>query len=184
MRNYKPAAQLYILLVISAGVVLAGFELPRINPADGLILTALCGLASAAQVFKVQGATKQSMFHISWAVFGFTYVLLGAPAALAVIIVAHSVEWAWHRYPWFVQLFNLGSFTVVVCAANWLQTTTISLAGDEPWAASRWRDTGSWRLRAAHGNVPHSPFVRLLARDDAPSRRGPRQRPGRATWPP
>jgi hypothetical protein len=46
MRNYKPAAQLYILLVISAGVVLAGFELPRINPADGLILTALCGLAS------------------------------------------------------------------------------------------------------------------------------------------
>lgn len=136
MRNYKPAAQLYILLVISAGVVLAGFELPRINPADGLILTALCGLASAAQVFKVQGATKQSMFHISWAVFGFTYVLLGAPAALAAIIVAHTVEWAWHRYPWFVQLFNLGTFAVVVCAANWLQATTISLAGDEPWAAT------------------------------------------------
>ena len=136
MRNYKPAAQLYILLVITAGVVLAGFELPRINPADGLILAALCGLAAAAQVFKVQGATKQSMFHISWAVFGFAYVLLGAPAALAVIIVAHMVEWAWHRYPWFVQLFNLGTFTIVVCTASWLQMLVVGAAGNHPWAAT------------------------------------------------
>jgi len=114
MRNYKPAAQLYILLVIASGVVLAGLALPRIRPADGLMLAVLGGLASAAQVLKVQGATKQSMFHISWVVFGFTYVLLGAPAALAVIIVAHLVEWVWHRYPWFVQLFNLGTVRTAI----------------------------------------------------------------------
>jgi len=136
MRNYKPAAQLYILLVIASGVVLAGLALPRIRPADGLMLAVLGGLASAAQVLKVQGATKQSMFHISWVVFGFTYVLLGAPAALAVIIVAHLVEWVWHRYPWFVQLFNLGTFTIVVSSADALRILVMSVAGAEPWAST------------------------------------------------
>lgn len=136
MRNYKPAAQLYILLVIVAGVVLAGLALPRIDPADGLMLAVLSGLGSAAQVLKVQGATKQSMFHISWAVFGFTYVLLGAPAALAVVIVAHLLEWAWHRYPWFVQLFNLGTFTFAICTADAIRVLAVSGAGGEPWAAT------------------------------------------------
>ncbi len=136
MRNYKPAAQLYIVLVITAGVVLAGLELPRIDPADGILLAALCGLASAAQVLKVQGATKQSMFHISWAVFGFAYVLRGAPVALAVMIVAHLVEWAWHRYPWFVQLFNLGTFAIVICAADVVRYAAVEAVGGQPWAAT------------------------------------------------
>ncbi len=136
MRNYKPAAQLYILLVITAGVVLAGLSLPRIDPVDGLMLALLGGLASAAQVLKVQGATKQSMFHISYAVFGFTYVLLGAPAALAVMIVAHLVEWAWHRYPWFVQLFNLGALVLALSVADTARIFVVGVAGSQPWAAT------------------------------------------------
>ena len=60
------------LLVISARCCVGGLRgchcasIPRRVDPHGVR-----GLASAAQVFKVQGATKRSMFHISWAVFGF-----------------------------------------------------------------------------------------------------------------
>ncbi len=35
-----------------------------------------------------------------------------------VIVAAHILEWIWHRYPWYIQSFNIASYIVVAVGAN------------------------------------------------------------------
>jgi diguanylate cyclase (GGDEF)-like protein len=50
--------------------------------------------------------------------YGFAFVCLGAPAAVFVILLAHLVEWLRYRYVWYIQCFNIASFTIVVSFAE------------------------------------------------------------------
>ncbi len=133
MSSMNRRAQLYIASIIALGALISAIVLARLDPAMGLTLAVLCGLASAAQVLRVPGATSQSMYHISWALYGFAFVAFGAPAALLTAIVAHLVEWAWHRYPWHVQAFNIATYGVMIGAAEAVRLLTIGGLGGELW---------------------------------------------------
>ena len=43
---------------------------------------------------------------------------MGTPATLFVILIAHLIEWAWHRYSWYIQLFNIAAFTYATIGAG------------------------------------------------------------------
>ncbi len=49
---------------------------------------------------------------------------IGPGEAALVILVSNLVEWAWHKYPWYIQSFNIGAFFVTIYFTglfyNWL----------------------------------------------------------------
>ena len=77
-------------------------------------------LATIGQALKVSGHTPRTSYNIAWFVFGLTFVLLGPPATVFVMLVAHGVEWLWCRHIWYVQSFNISTYAVAISAAGWL----------------------------------------------------------------
>ena len=47
--------------------------------------------------------------------YGFAFIALGPGTALFVVVVSHLVEWIWHKYPWYIQTFNIGSHVICPC---------------------------------------------------------------------
>ena len=47
------------------------------------------GLGFSGYDFEIEGSTHEFSYNISWIVYGFTFMLLGTPAALLVIVVSH-----------------------------------------------------------------------------------------------
>jgi hypothetical protein len=72
----------------------------------------LTALGAAAQTLKVEGPNDKTNYNIAWFVYGFSFIALGPSAALFVIVVPHLVEWAWHKYPWYIQSFNIASYAL------------------------------------------------------------------------
>jgi diguanylate cyclase (GGDEF)-like protein/putative nucleotidyltransferase with HDIG domain len=118
MNKLGRPARLYIVATMLAGAGLFVWHLPRLQPGSVWVLLAACALAAVTQVLKVEGSTNRSSYNIAWMVFGFTFLLLGAPATLFVILVAHLAEWIWHKYPWYIQLFNIASYALTLQAAD------------------------------------------------------------------
>ena len=117
MKDLSNQAKVFILVMISIGVLLSVYTLARLDRLSyGLLI--LAGLATLAQIFKVEGSTHKSSYSIGWLIYGFTFMLMGVPATLFVILVAHLVEWAWHKYPWYLQLFNMANYAIAVTAAG------------------------------------------------------------------
>lgn len=124
MKNLSPTAKVYILGIILIGLALTGWmvtELDWSNP--GLYL--LSALGAVAQTLKVEGPDDKTNYSIAWFVYGFAFVVLGAGAAIFVVIVSHLAEWAWHKYPWYIQGFNIGAHVLPVFLAG-LAFETIS----------------------------------------------------------
>jgi diguanylate cyclase (GGDEF)-like protein/putative nucleotidyltransferase with HDIG domain len=71
---------------------------------------------------KVKGTTDEMTYNISWLLYGFTFVLFGAPSALVVIIVAHIVETIWLKIPWHVQVFNMASYALALSSADLIRS--------------------------------------------------------------
>jgi hypothetical protein len=124
MKEFSTLTRVYILLTMLFGLVLASWQLSFL---DGLgwEYIGLGILASIAQVLKIEGPTKRSSYNISWLVYGFTFVLLGTPAAVLVILLAHLVEWIRFRYPWYIQLFNMASYMVAMVTAGFVSQVLI-----------------------------------------------------------
>lgn len=89
-----------------------------------LILTVI---AAIAQVCKVEGATHKSSYNLSWVVYGFCFLILGGAATLFVILVAHIIDWVWHRYPWYIQVYNMAAFALTVSATSLLYNGILDL---------------------------------------------------------
>lgn len=124
MKNLSPTAKVYILGIILIGLALTGWmvtELDWSNP--GLYL--LSALGAVAQTLKVEGPDDKTNYSIAWFVYGFAFVALGAGAAIFVVVVSHLAEWAWHKYPWYIQGFNIGAHVLPVFLAG-LAFETIS----------------------------------------------------------
>ena len=121
MKNLSSAAKIYIFGTIIVGFALIVWMLVDLDWAKlGLYL--LAALGAAAQTAKVVGPNDKTNYNIAWFVYGFTFIALGAPAALFVIVIAHLVEWVWHKYPWYIQSFNIATYGIVVfLAANAFQ---------------------------------------------------------------
>jgi hypothetical protein len=120
MSSFSTKAKVYIISIILIGLGLIVWDLREMawwNP--WLYLLALLG--AAAQIIKVEGPNDKTNYNIAWFVYGFTFIALGAPEALFVITAAHLAEWAWHKYPWFIQSFNIGMYAIIVYLAGGLK---------------------------------------------------------------
>ncbi|RPI32429.1 MAG: diguanylate cyclase [Chloroflexota bacterium] len=112
MGNLSVKAKAFILFTIGAGLALSFWNLWQIQAGNLWLLAALSFLAAVTHILKVEGPTGTSSYQISFMVYGFTLVLMGTEELIFVILAAHIIEWLWHRYPWFIQSFNYGSFVI------------------------------------------------------------------------
>ncbi len=117
MKGLSNQTKIYIFLTIATGLVLFAWQLDGLE-ASGAGLALLAALGAAAQTLKVVGPTERSSYNLSWVVYGFSFLLLGAPATVVVIVAAHLAEWLRYRYPWYIQLFNIASYVVVATGAG------------------------------------------------------------------
>jgi diguanylate cyclase (GGDEF)-like protein/putative nucleotidyltransferase with HDIG domain len=132
MKGLSRLAQLYIGATVLAGVMVGAWNLPRLRSDDVWLLLLVAALAAAAQVLKVEGPTHLSTYNISWMAYGFALVRLGAPAAMFVILVAHLVEWIFHKYPWYIQTFNMATYLLAAQAAEACLGPAIARLGPMP----------------------------------------------------
>lgn len=122
MKNLSAIAKVYILGSILIGLGLIAWKLLELdwtNP--GLYL--LAALGAVAQTLKVEGPNAKTNYSIAWFVYGFAFIALGPIAAIFVIVIAHLAEWLWHKYPWFIQSFNIGNQVIAVFLAGLVFTT-------------------------------------------------------------
>ena len=94
MRNLSIQAKAYILGTIAVGTGLLVWELTNLDWGQIWQLLILGALASLSLILKVQGTTERSHYNISFLVYAFTFVLLGVPAAMFVILFSNLVEWS------------------------------------------------------------------------------------------
>ncbi len=118
MTKLSLPAKIFVLSIIGLGAIAIATQLNQLLLADLGLTLVVSAMAAATQVLKVEGPTERSSYNISWAAYGFAFVVLGAPAATFVILVAHLAEWIKHKYPWYIQAFNIGTYAFVVCAAE------------------------------------------------------------------
>jgi hypothetical protein len=117
MKNLSSRAKVYVIGIILTGLGLIAWSLPTMdwkNP--GLYL--LAALGALAQTLKVAGPNDRTNYSIAWFVYGFAFIAVSPAAAIFVIVVSHLVEWLWHRYPWFIQGFNIGNHVLSVALAG------------------------------------------------------------------
>jgi len=120
MKSLSRIAQLYIMVSLIVGTSLSVWLLGWVRVEPSWLLLGTCAVGALLQTLKINGATARTSYNLSWITYGFAFVLLGTPATLLVIIVAHLVEWIWHRYPWYIQSFNIASFAMVVSSAGFV----------------------------------------------------------------
>jgi hypothetical protein len=117
MKNISSSAKVYIISIIIIGLGLITWTLVEVDWANsGLYLLAIMG--AAAQTLKVEGPNDRTNYSIAWFVYGFAFVALGPTAAIFVIVLSHLAEWIWHKYPWFIQSFNIGAHVIPVFLAG------------------------------------------------------------------
>ncbi len=111
-------AVLYLVGVVVAAVLTAvPFQGVGAGGRDWLELGALAFCASAAQLLVVQMPGHQAYY--STAVFFLAGALLLPPPLVGLLVlVAHLPEWAKHRYPWFIQTFNIANYTCAAAGAG------------------------------------------------------------------
>jgi hypothetical protein len=78
----------------------------------------LAALGAAAQTIKVEGPNNRTNYSIAWFVYGFAFVAYGLETTIFVVVIAHLVEWVWHKYPWYIQSFNIGNHVLSVFLAG------------------------------------------------------------------
>jgi hypothetical protein len=121
MKECSLQARVYVFGVILIGFALFVMQsLRAIEFPLGILVTAL--LAGVAQIFKVEGPTERSNYNISWVFYGFSFLLFGAFSAMVVILIAHLIEWLRHKYPWYIQSFNIAVYFIAITAASSLNT--------------------------------------------------------------
>ncbi len=129
MHKISLLAKIYILGTIVLGGTMTAWYVRQVDSTSGWLIAVTCGLAALLQIFKIEGTTARTSYNLSWIVYGASFVLWGVPATIAVITVAHLVEWLWHRYLWYIQSFNIASFAITVVFAGAILEQVKALPG-------------------------------------------------------
>ena len=111
MKKISSAAKVYIISTILVGLALVVWAFGQVEWKSWSVYV-LAVVAAVAQTLKVEGPNDKTNYNIALFVYGFTFIALGAPATLIVIVVAHLVEWVWHKYAWYIQSFNIGAYVI------------------------------------------------------------------------
>jgi diguanylate cyclase (GGDEF)-like protein len=118
-RRGLPRAALPLLAaVLLPTAALDGLALTRLGEGRGHVaaFVALALGAAIAHLFVVVTGRNQS-YHTSIAFLLPAALLLPWPLLVLVPIVQHVPEWVRERYPWYIQAFNIGNYTLDVLAA-------------------------------------------------------------------
>jgi hypothetical protein len=119
VKELSPGSNTYIFATLGTGGFVLAHQLSQLR-GDQVWLFVLAFLAALAQTFKIHGPTQRSNYNLAWLLYGFTLVSLGLQAALFVILIAHLAEWLKHRYPRYIQTFNLAVYALVALAADFV----------------------------------------------------------------
>ncbi len=117
MKDLSSLAKAYTLVTILIGFGLVAWMAATLNWAN-IWLFVLAALGAVAQTIKVEGPNDRTNYSIAWFVYGFTFIAFGLAAAMFVIVISHLVEWTWHKYPWYIQCFNIGNHVISVFLAG------------------------------------------------------------------
>jgi diguanylate cyclase (GGDEF)-like protein/putative nucleotidyltransferase with HDIG domain len=118
MSELSAKAKFYIFAVILGGLLVLATSIPKLYVPDAWMLLVLSGLASLSLIFKVEGATERLHYNISFLIYSFTFILLGPADAVLVILISNLSEWAWHKYAWYIQTFNIANYLLVIYASG------------------------------------------------------------------
>jgi len=111
LNNLSAQAKTYILTTILIGIGLIAWTVFVLDWTN-VSLYLLAALGAGAQTTKVEGPNDRTNYSIAWFVYGVAFIAFSPAAALFVIIISHLVEWAWHKYPWYIQSFNIGAHLI------------------------------------------------------------------------
>lgn len=118
MRALTLKTQLFILTTISLGVCLLAWNLSQLESGNTWMLLALTAGASISLILKVEGSTSRSHYNISFLIYAFSFALLGLERTVLIILVSNLIDWAWHKYAWYIQLFNISTYMIAINAAG------------------------------------------------------------------
>ena len=124
MKSLSLRAKIYILATILAGAFLAIWEIYPFQVQNIWLILVLSIAGSLSLIFKVEGATVRSHYNFSFFVYAFTLIAIGVQAAILVVLFSNFVEWVYHRYPWYIQSFNIGSYVVIIYLGGLLASWT------------------------------------------------------------
>jgi hypothetical protein len=111
MKNLSSAAKAYIVGTILIGLGLIVRMVPTLDwTKPGLYL--LAALGAVAQTLKVEGPNNRTNYSLAWFVYGFAFITFGPASVLLIIVISHLAEWVWHKYPWYIQSFNIGNHVI------------------------------------------------------------------------
>ena len=121
MNSMPIKARVFILSICILGSISLLGQLRAVTETPSWPTLLFCCVAAALlQIFKIEGATERSSYNLSWIVYGFAFINLGPPSTMLVILVANLFEWAWYRYPWYIQSFNIATFALALSLANFV----------------------------------------------------------------
>lgn len=103
-------AKAYVILIIVTGLIISFRSIFQVGWQFPWPILILSILGSLSLIFKVEGATVRLHYNLSLLVYSFTFITLGFHATAVVILVSHLVEWIWHKYPWYIQFFNISAY--------------------------------------------------------------------------
>lgn len=118
MRALPLKTQLFILTTISLGACLLAWNLSQMESGNTWMLLTLIVSASVSLILKVEGSTSRSHYNISFLIYAFSFILLGLERTVLVILVSNLIDWAWHKYAWYIQLFNISTYIIAINAAG------------------------------------------------------------------
>ncbi len=122
MKSLPVRDRLYLYLVILGGFGSLGYTIlsqPQFFTLKAIIMTAVLAiLGSLALIFNVYGSTERTHYNVSFVIYSFSLFLLGIPGAGIVILISHLIEWPFGKYPWYVQIFNIGQYLISVQLAG------------------------------------------------------------------
>ncbi|MEJ2352128.1 MAG: GGDEF domain-containing protein [Anaerolineales bacterium] len=118
MTELSARAKFYIFAVITGGFLVLATSIPKLYIRDAWMLLILSCLASLSLIFKVEGATERLHYNISFLIYGFTFILLGPSDTVLVILISNLAEWAWHKYAWYIQIFNIANYLLAIYASG------------------------------------------------------------------
>lgn len=113
MKDFSWQTKIFISCTIITGTAIFAWLLLNTVWQNYWAILILSGLASASLFYKVEGTTDRSYHNLSFLIYGFTIALLGIEACVVVIVTSHLVDWVWHKYPWYIQGFNISSLIIV-----------------------------------------------------------------------
>jgi diguanylate cyclase (GGDEF)-like protein len=120
MKEYSFVAKLYILSILTAGVVLCFIQLPDLGGTRLWLFLIVAIVTIGTQIVQVEGIIKDSSYNAS--LFGYSLALLalGRAEATWVVLISFLGAWVWKKRitPWFALGFNIGSASISLAAAD------------------------------------------------------------------